>query len=66
MGIERNDRKPKRRRTTAQRMKGRMQPVFNLPDAPKEAAKPKKVVEEKSAAAAKPAAKKAPAKKKAE
>jgi hypothetical protein len=31
MGIERNDRKPKRRRTTAQRMKGRRKPVFELP-----------------------------------
>jgi hypothetical protein len=66
MGIERNDRKPKRRRTTAQRMKGRMQPVFNLPDAPEEPAKQKKVVAEKSVAEKKPAAKKAPAKTKAE
>lgn len=42
MGIERNDRKPKRRRTTAQRLKGRMQTVFQLPDAPAEAKPAKK------------------------
>jgi hypothetical protein len=47
MGIERSGRKPKRRRTTAQRMKGRREVAFVLPDGPapaptaKKAAKPK-------------------------
>jgi hypothetical protein len=67
MGIERNDRKPKRRRTTAQRLKGRMQPVFILPEAPpkekpaKNAAEPK--AEKAATPKAKPAAKKPAAKK---
>jgi hypothetical protein len=76
MGIERNDRKPKRRRTTAQRMKGRMQPVFHLPEAPPKEkpvraaveAKPaaEKAATKKPAAAKKQAAKKPAAKKKTE
>lgn len=32
MGIERNNRKPKRRRTPSQRIRGRMKPAFNLPE----------------------------------
>ncbi|MFN8138609.1 MAG: hypothetical protein U0R49_02305 [Fimbriimonadales bacterium] len=42
MGIERNNRKPKRQRTTSQRMKGRMKTSFVLPEAPAKDAKPKK------------------------
>ncbi len=79
MGIERNDRQPKRRRTTAQRMKGRMVYAFELPSEAPKAAVPKPKVETKAAApkaekeaaeakrvkvtAKKPAAKKAPDKK---
>jgi hypothetical protein len=70
MGIERNDRKPKRRRTTAQRLKGRMQTVFQLPDAPAEPKPAKKAAvateekpEKKAEPKAKPAAKKPAAKK---
>jgi hypothetical protein len=33
LGIERNKRDPKRRRTTAQRLKGRLKPVWLLPEA---------------------------------
>jgi hypothetical protein len=69
MGIERNDRAPKRRRTTAQRMKGRAKHAFELP-----AESPKPIVakasnkdaaaaSEKKAPAKKPAAKKPAAKK---
>ena len=57
MGIERNDRTPKRRRTTAHRMRGRMKHVYELPKEGPAAEKPAKK------AAAKPAAKKAAAKK---
>jgi hypothetical protein len=64
MGIERNDRKPKRRRTTAQRMKGRMQPVFNLPEAPAKEKPAKKAAEPKAEAAEKPKAEKKAAEKK--
>ncbi len=42
MGIERSGRKPKRQRTTAQRMRGRMKTVFILPDGPPPEAKAKK------------------------
>ncbi|MBV6502024.1 MAG: hypothetical protein AKCLJLPJ_00067 [Fimbriimonadales bacterium] len=44
MGIERNDRKPKRRRTIQQRLKGRQKSVFILPSeqAPTAPEKPKK------------------------
>lgn len=38
MGIDRNGRKPKRMRTTAQRLKGRRKIVFQLPDGPPEPA----------------------------
>lgn len=50
MGIERNDRKPKRRRTTHQRLKGRQKPVFILPSeqAQPAPAKPKKRATKKS------------------
>lgn len=41
MGIERNNRKPKRRRTPSQRVKGRMKPAFNLPEKGGEPAKKK-------------------------
>jgi len=63
MGIERNDRKPKRRRTTAQRLKGRMQPVFQLPEAPAKAKPAKKAAEAKPKAEKKPAEKEPAAKK---
>lgn len=42
MGIERSGRKPKRRRTTAQRIKGRRDVAFVLPDGPAPAPTPKK------------------------
>jgi len=55
MGIERNNRKPKRRRTTAQRLKGRMKTVFDLPTAAagQEAAPKAKTPKPKAAAAPK-------------
>ncbi len=46
MGIERNNRKPKRRRTPSQRIRGRMKPAFNLPE---KGAEPVKKKEAKSA-----------------
>lgn len=41
MGIERNNRKPKRQRTPSQRIKGRMKPAFNLPEKGTESVKKK-------------------------